>query len=54
MPNRKNNNQAVPSANGSSNGSGRRGFAAMDPEQLRKVSARGGRASHGGGRRSAQ
>lgn len=30
----------------------RRGFAAMDPEQQRRIAAKGGRASHGGGRPS--
>jgi len=30
----------------------RRGFAAMDPEKQRRIAAMGGRASHGGGRRS--
>lgn len=29
----------------------RRGFAAMNQEQLRKISSRGGRASRGGGRK---
>jgi general stress protein YciG len=31
-------------------GGGRRGFAAMDPEEQRRIAAKGGRASHGGGR----
>ncbi|MEX0650167.1 MAG: KGG domain-containing protein [Candidatus Andersenbacteria bacterium] len=28
-----------------------RGFASMDPEKQRKIAAKGGKASHGGGRR---
>lgn len=28
----------------------KRGFAAMDPEKQRKIAAKGGRMSHGGGR----
>lgn len=28
----------------------KRGFAAMDPEKQREIAAKGGRASHGGGR----
>jgi len=31
-----------------------RGFAAMDPEEHREISARGGRASHGGRRGRSQ
>lgn len=31
-------------------GKSRRGFAAMDAEKQRKIAAKGGRASHGGGR----
>ncbi len=34
----------------SKNGS-KRGFAAMNPEKQREIAAKGGRASHGGGRR---
>lgn len=34
-------------------GTSRRGFAAMDPEKQRRIASMGGRASHGGGRRSA-
>ncbi len=29
----------------------KRGFAAMSPEKQREIAAKGGRASHGGGRR---
>jgi general stress protein YciG len=29
----------------------KRGFAAMGPEKQREIAAKGGRASHGGGRR---
>jgi len=32
-------------------GSSKRGFAAMSPEKQREIAAKGGRASHGGGRR---
>lgn len=35
---------------GSSTGS-RRGFAAMSPEKRREIASKGGKASHGGGRR---
>jgi len=28
----------------------KRGFAAMDPKKQREIAAKGGRASHGGGR----
>jgi general stress protein YciG len=35
----------------SSSGS-KRGFAAMDPAKQREIASKGGRASHGGGRRS--
>lgn len=37
-------------ANSKSGGS-KRGFAAMSPEKQREIAAKGGRASHGGGRR---
>lgn len=33
------------------NGRAKRGFAAMSPEKQREIAAKGGRASHGGGRR---
>jgi general stress protein YciG len=29
---------------------GKRGFASMDPAKQREIAAKGGRASHGGGR----
>jgi general stress protein YciG len=32
-------------------GGSKRGFAAMSPEKQREIAAKGGRASHGGGRR---
>ena len=35
----------------SSNGGSKRGFAVMSPEKQREIAAKGGRASHGGGRR---
>lgn len=35
----------------SGNGRAKRGFAAMSPEKQREIAAKGGRASHGGGRR---
>ncbi|HET9811668.1 MAG TPA: KGG domain-containing protein [Sphingomicrobium sp.] len=34
-------------------GGSKRGFAAMSPEKQREIAAKGGRASHGGGRRPA-
>ena len=37
-------------ADGKSGGS-KRGFAAMSPEKQREIAAKGGRASHGGGRK---
>ena len=37
-------------ANGNG-GSSKRGFAAMSPEKQREIASKGGRASHGGGRR---
>lgn len=33
-------------------GGSKRGFAAMDPAKQREIASKGGRASHGGGRRS--
>jgi general stress protein YciG len=32
-------------------GGSKRGFAAMSPEKQREIASKGGRASHGGGRR---
>ena len=34
-------------------GGAKRGFAAMDPAKQREIASKGGKASHGGGRRSA-
>ena len=31
----------------------KRGFAAMDPAKQREIASKGGKASHGGGRKSA-
>ena len=38
---------------GSKSGGSKRGFAAMDPAKQREIASKGGRASHGGGRKSA-
>ena len=35
-----------------SGGASKRGFAAMDPVKQREIASKGGKASHGGGRRS--
>ena len=35
----------------SSSGGSKRGFAAMSPEKQREIASKGGKASHGGGRR---
>jgi len=35
----------------SSNGRSKRGFAAMSPEKQRAIASKGGKASHGGGRK---
>jgi general stress protein YciG len=35
----------------SKTGTSKRGFAAMSPEKQREIAAKGGRASHGGGRK---
>ncbi len=32
-------------------GAAKRGFAAMDPAKQREIASKGGKASHGGGRR---
>lgn len=37
---------------GTTKSSSKRGFAAMAPEKQREIAAKGGRASHGGGRPS--
>lgn len=34
-----------------SSNTSKRGFASMDPEKLRQISRKGGRAGHGGGRK---
>jgi general stress protein YciG len=34
-------------------GGSKRGFAAMDPAKQREIASKGGKASHGGGRRPA-
>lgn len=33
-------------------GSAKRGFAAMDPAKQREIASKGGKASHGGGRKA--
>jgi general stress protein YciG len=33
-------------------GGAKRGFAAMSPEKQREIASKGGKASHGGGRKS--
>jgi general stress protein YciG len=40
----------MPRTNG---GSSKRGFAAMDPAKQREIASKGGKASHGGGRKAA-
>jgi general stress protein YciG len=39
-------------AESKSSGGSKRGFAAMDPAKQREIASKGGKASHGGGRRS--
>ena len=34
-------------------GASKRGFAAMDPAKQREIASKGGKASHGGGRKAA-
>ena len=34
-------------------GGSKRGFAAMDPQKQREIASKGGKASHGGGRKPA-
>jgi general stress protein YciG len=36
----------------SASGKAKRGFAAMSPEKQREIASKGGKASHGGGRKS--
>ena len=40
-------------SNGTKSGGAKRGFAAMSPEKQREIASKGGKASHGGGRRPA-
>jgi len=35
-------------------GGAKRGFAAMSPEKQREIASKGGKASHGGGRKSSR
>ncbi|HJU76741.1 MAG TPA: KGG domain-containing protein, partial [Sphingomicrobium sp.] len=35
-------------------GGSKRGFAAMSPEKQREIASKGGKASHGGGRKSSR
>jgi general stress protein YciG len=37
----------------SKSGGSKRGFAAMDPSKQREIASKGGKASHGGGRKAA-
>lgn len=47
MPQAKNSSSR---SNSTTNGISRRGFASMDQAEVRRLAAKGGRASHGGGR----
>jgi len=47
----KENGMATKSASGSGS---KRGFAAMSPEKQREIASKGGKASHGGGRKSSR
>ena len=38
----------------SASGGAKRGFAAMSPEKQREIASKGGKASHGGGRKSSR
>jgi general stress protein YciG len=38
----------------SRSGGSKRGFAAMDPAKQREIASKGGKASHGGGRKSSR
>jgi hypothetical protein len=40
-------------SNSSRGGGAKRGFAAMDPQKQREIASKGGKASHGGGRKPA-
>ncbi len=44
--------QHMPKTRKRTAGTGKRGFAAMDPEKQREIASKGGRASHGGRGRS--
>jgi general stress protein YciG len=41
-------------ASESTSGGAKRGFAAMTPEKQREIASKGGKASHGGGRKSSR
>ena len=41
----------MPGTKSSASGGSKRGFAAMSPEKQREIASKGGKASHGGGRR---
>lgn len=41
----------MPELKSSASGGSKRGFAAMSPEKQREIASKGGKASHGGGRR---
>jgi hypothetical protein len=51
LPGCKSNPREVEMPNTRSGGS-KRGFAAMDPAKQREIASKGGKASHGGGRKS--
>jgi general stress protein YciG len=40
-------------SSGRTTGGSKRGFAAMDPQKQREIASKGGKASHGGGRKPA-
>ena len=42
----------MPGSKTGSSGGAKRGFAAMSAEKQREIASKGGKASHGGGRRS--
>ena len=43
----------MPGSKSGSSGGSKRGFAAMSAEKQREIASKGGKASHGGGRRPA-
>jgi general stress protein YciG len=45
-------NQGVTEMQATKSGGSKRGFAAMDPAKQREIASKGGKASHGGGRKS--